>query len=107
MFVIVNKFHAKFVGMLMICFHTKFHILSSNCPLIFAFKQKRKYRVGAAVMLLFYTQQKKVAYFLQDLITHNIRTPHQVPVMSLPLRSSHYRHVGIIDGRKLRSTNVE
>jgi hypothetical protein len=58
-------FHTRFVDMVVICLHTKFHMPSSNGSLVIATKPKTKYTFHAEVTL-FYTHKNtltKVAYF--------------------------------------------
>jgi hypothetical protein len=61
-FVIVNLykiFHTKFVDVVMIYCHTKFHMPNSYGSLVIAIKPKTKYRFHAAAML-FHILQKKL-----------------------------------------------
>jgi hypothetical protein len=47
--------HTEFVGVCMIYFHTKFHILISNCtlvPLVTCIRRKAKHRIHTATKLL-------------------------------------------------------
>jgi len=59
----------------MICFHTKFHMPSSDGSLVIAIKPKTKFRLRAAAMLLLYILQHryltKDVYFRSSIITHH------------------------------------
>jgi len=61
MFLIVDLytiFHTEFVGMVMVCLHTKFQMSRSNGSLIITIKLITKHRFHAAVM--FSTVYKKL-----------------------------------------------
>jgi len=53
-------FHTELLGVLMICLHAKFHILSSNGPLVLATKPKMENILHAAAMFLFSILQKQM-----------------------------------------------
>jgi len=81
-------FCAEFVGMAMICLHTKLHTPSPSSSLVIARIPKTEYRIHAAAMLSFYIVHKRPSnnscIFFEDLfaciiliVTQTLLPPHK------------------------------
>jgi uncharacterized membrane protein YobD (UPF0266 family) len=82
MFVIVGLcviFHTEYIGIFVIIFHTNFHVPCSNLSTVIAIKQKTKYRIHAAAMLLIYILIRKTFTKLHILL-RCITTHHLSPL---------------------------